>query len=68
MVIGKSIKSLRNMGLRTMHVGARFVILIVTMSYGYIDMQTDIMTKIRFHAVLFFAIAVGYFCIAVSTT
>ncbi len=56
------------MGLRTMHVGARFVILIVTMSYGYIDMQTDIMTKIRFHAVLFFAIAVGYFCIAVSTT
>ena len=29
-------------------------------------MQTDIKAKIRFHAVLIFAIAVGYFCIAVA--
>lgn len=29
-------------------------------------MQTDIKVRIRFHAVLIFAIAVGYFCIAVA--
>ena len=51
---------------RTMYVGATLMILAATMACDYIDMQTDIATKIRFHAVLIFAIAVGYFCIAVA--
>ena len=51
---------------RTMCVGATLMILITVMTCDYIDMQTDIKAKIRFHAVLFFAIAVGYFCIAVA--
>ena len=42
------------------------MILITVMTCDYIDMQTDIKAKIRFHAVLIFAIAVGYFCIAVA--
>jgi hypothetical protein len=51
---------------RTMCVGATLMILITVMTCDYIDMQTDIKAKIRFHAVLIFAIAVGYFCIAVA--
>ena len=51
---------------RTMYVGATLMILITVMICDYIDMQTDIKAKIRFHAVLIFAIAVGYFCIAVA--
>lgn len=51
---------------RTMYVGATLMILITVMTCDYIDMQTDIKAKIRFHAVLIFAIAVGYFCIAVA--
>ncbi len=49
-----------------MCVGATLMILITVMTCDYIDMQTDIKAKIRFHAVLIFAIAVGYFCIAVA--
>ena len=51
---------------RTMYVSATLMILITVMTCDYIDMQTDIKAKIRFHAVLIFAIAVGYFCIAVA--
>ena len=51
---------------RTMCVGATLMILITVMTCDFIDMQTDIKAKIRFHAVLIFAIAVGYFCIAVA--
>lgn len=51
---------------RTMCVGATLMILITVMTCDYINMQTDIKAKIRFHAVLIFAIAVGYFCIAVA--
>ena len=51
---------------RTMCVGATLMILITVMTCDYIEMQTDIKAKIRFHAVLIFAIAVGYFCIAVA--
>lgn len=51
---------------RTMYVGATLMILITVMTCDYIDMQTDIKAKIRFHVVLIFAIAVGYFCIAVA--
>lgn len=51
---------------RTMCVCATLMILITVMTCDYIDMQTDIKAKIRFHAVLIFAIAVGYFCIAVA--
>lgn len=51
---------------RTMYVGATLMILIALMTCDYIDMQTDMTSKIRFHAVLVFAIAVGYFCIAVA--
>ena len=51
---------------RTMYVGATLMILIAVMTCDYIDMQTDLTAKIRFHAVLIFAIAVGYFCIAVA--
>lgn len=51
---------------RTMCVGATLMILITVITCDYIDMQTDIKAKIRFHAVLIFAIAVGYFCIAVA--
>ena len=51
---------------RTMCVGATLMILITVMTCDYIDMQTDIKAKIRFHAVLIFAIAVGYFCISVA--
>lgn len=49
-----------------MCVGATLMILITVMTCDYIDMQTDIKAKIRFHAVLIFAIAVGYFCITVA--
>lgn len=51
---------------RTMYVGATLMILVATMACDYIDFQTDMTTKIRFQAVLIFAIAVGYFCIAVA--
>lgn len=51
---------------RTMYVSATLMILITVMTCDYIDMQTDIKAKIRFYAVLIFAIAVGYFCIAVA--
>lgn len=51
---------------RTMYVGATLMILITVITCDYIDMLTDIKAKIRFHAVLIFAIAVGYFCIAVA--
>lgn len=51
---------------RTMYVGATLMLLTATMACNYIDIQTDMTTKIRFHAVLIFAIAVGYFCIAVA--
>ena len=51
---------------RTMYVGATLMILIATIACDYIDIQTDMKAKIRFHAVLIFAIAVGYFCIAVA--
>ena len=53
---------------RTMYVGATLMILIALMTCDYIDMQTDMTSRIRFHAVLVFAIAVGYFCIAVAHT
>lgn len=49
-----------------MYVGATLMLLTATMACNYIDIQTDMTTKIRFHAVLIFAIAVGYFCIAVA--
>lgn len=51
---------------RTMYVGATLMILIAVMTCDYIDMQTDLTAKIRFHTVLIFTIAVGYFCIAVA--
>ena len=51
---------------RTMCVGATLMILITVMTCDYIDMQTDIKAKIRFHAVLIFAIGVGYSCIAIA--
>lgn len=51
---------------RTMYVGAVLMLLAATMACDYIDIQTDMTAKIRFHAVLIFAIAVGYFCIAVA--
>lgn len=51
---------------RTMYLGATLMILIAVMTCDYIDMQTDMTAKIRFHTVLIFAIAVGYFCIAVA--
>ena len=53
---------------RTMYVGATLMILIALMTCDYIDMQTDMTSRIRFHAVLVFTIAVGYFCIAVAHT
>lgn len=37
---------------RTMYVSATLMILITVMTCDYIDMQTDIKAKIRFHAVL----------------
>ena len=51
---------------RTMYVGVTLMILIAVMTCNYIDMQTDITAIIRFHTVLIFAIAVGYFCVAVA--
>lgn len=51
---------------RTMYVGTTLMILITVMTCDYIDILTDITVKIRFNAVLIFAIAVGYFCIAVA--
>lgn len=51
---------------KTMYVGATLMILIAVMTCDYIDMQTDLTAKIRFHTVLIFAIAVGYFCVAVA--
>ena len=42
------------------------MILIAVMTCDYIDMQPDMTAKIRFHTVLIFAIAVGYFCVAVA--
>ena len=51
---------------RTMYVGATLMILIAVMTCDYIDMQPDMTAKIRFHTVLIFAIAVGYFCVAVA--
>ena len=51
---------------RTMYVGATLMILIAFMTCDYIDIQTDMTAKIRFHAVLALDIAVGYFCIAVA--
>ena len=47
-----------------MYVSATLMILITVMTCDYIDMQTDIKAKIRFHAVLIFAIVVGFFCSA----
>ena len=49
-----------------MYVGATLMILIAVMTCDYIDMQTNLTAKIRFHTVLIFAIAVGYFCVAVA--
>lgn len=37
---------------RTMYVGATLMILIALMTCDYIDMQTDMTSRIRFHAVL----------------
>lgn len=51
---------------RTMYVSATLMILIAFMTCDYIDIQTDMTAKIRFHAVLALDIAVGYFCIAVA--
>lgn len=51
---------------RTMYVGATLMILITVMTCDYIDILTEMTAKIRFNAVLTFAIVVGYFCIAVT--
>lgn len=49
-----------------MYVGATFMVVIALIVCDYIDVLPDFPSKLRFHAVLTFAITVGYICVFIA--
>ena len=51
---------------RTMYVGAALMLIVALIVCDYIDALPDFPSKLRFHAVLVLAIAVGYLCVFIA--
>lgn len=54
-----------NTKVKTMYIGTELIVFAILTIYDYIDIQSDISSKIQYNAVLRLSIVVCYFCITV---